>query len=270
MSNPANREWLETITADVHSILPPNALVRACRQIGDQDDRFERVIFGQSEQGVPLEAFIFGSGERSVLLYGFPDPGEAIGGTTILTLMKQLSLDNPLLARMGLHWVFVPCLNPDDQPYNGEQLQVVSKRGLKEIDWCLDNPRNETIGLLTLSQTYQPSASFPLHDEFHSGETIAAYIALSHAIASSKADRIRMGLLDLGFEVSGEYHHPSMGSGFFVISEQSPREYLNSTFSILAQSGLVAICELSTQPHLPVSRLVQAQINFVLCCLEEL
>lgn len=168
----------------VRTILPPVEILNQCRKISEKDKRLSQIIIGKSKKGTPIEAYSFGQGDKNILFYGFPDPGEAVGGTGILALVLALlngnSFLNSLTNSLNLKWNFIPCLNFDDQPEKGcEFVTVMRDPAIREVDWCLNNPRPETKALIQHAEKNKPVFTFPLHDEFHSGESIPVYFPVS-------------------------------------------------------------------------------------------
>lgn len=190
---------------------------------------------------------------------GSQNPGEAVGGTLILALLRGLIGKDAYLTALDITWNFIPCLNFDDQPGTGLVLEEVFRDPQKrEVDWCLNNPRSETTALVEYAKVVQPVFTFPLHDEFHSGESIPVYIGVSEILSLNTCDSLRDTIRAFGLSVQAEDPHPEMGQGFFKMGAIG-EEYFNSTFSVLAKYGLVLICEVS-QEDVKVSNLVGAQL----------
>ncbi len=53
------------------------------------------------------------------------------------------------------------------------------EESIREVDWCVDNPRPETKALLSLGEKIKPIFTFALHDEYHCGDTILAYFGFT-------------------------------------------------------------------------------------------
>jgi len=251
-------ETSRQLVAHVDVILPPVAVPEECRRLGASSSLRRREI-GKTEAGRPIEAYAFGGGDNNALFYGFPDPGEAVGGTVILALLHGLMGGDAYLTALDITWHFIPCLNFDDQPRNGRVLQEVFRDPQKrEVDWCLSNPRSETTALLAYAKSVRPIFTSPLHDEYHSGESIPAYFGVSEVLSLNTCDYLRETLRGFGLSVQAADPHSEMGQGFAAMSRFGD-EYYNSTFSVLAQYGLVLICEVS-QEDVEVSNLVGAQL----------
>ncbi len=72
-------------------VLPPVALIEKCKYLAINSTAIVHQVLGKSEKGHDIDVFSFGSGEQSLLFYGFSDPGEAIGGTLILNILENVS-----------------------------------------------------------------------------------------------------------------------------------------------------------------------------------
>ena len=255
-------EGAKNLSAWVDSILPPLQVLSECKALAETDGNVREVDIGHTESGHPLKAYEFGQGQSHVLLYGFPDPGEAVGGgTTILSLLRGLVEGNAFLQSLDVTWHFIPCLNLDDQPDGGKTLtKVFRDPNIREVDWCVSNPRAETRALLEYVDSVSPVFSFPLHDEYHSGESIPVYSIVSESLAPALCENIRTCLNSFGFQLNEENPHETMGTAFELAPDLVGEEYINSTFSLMAQHGFVAVCEISQQEGVAPSTLVAAQI----------
>jgi hypothetical protein len=222
---------------------------------------------GYSRLNNPIEVYEIGNGKKSILIYGFPDPGEAIGGTTILALMKRLILNDEELNSFNLKWILIPCINFDDQPDNGEKLSKIMKKENQEVDWCLANPREETKVLLEIAEKYKPIISIPLHDEFHCEEKIPVYFPVSPKIDKNLCDKLREVISRYNLEIEKSINDEKMGYGFFEMSEKA-KDYSNSTFSVLTKYGVVIIFELSDIKELGRNKLCELQIAIILEIIE--
>jgi hypothetical protein len=194
----------------------------------------------------------------NALLYGFPDPGEAVGGTGLLCLMKALKANHPFLEDIRLNWNFIPCLNLDDQPDNGKSLSKVMKTSEQEVDWLVRDPRPETTALLEVAAQLQPRFIFPLHDEWHCHEEIPCYMPVSRPLARDVLQGLRTLLESFGLKISKTIIDPDMGEGFLNMG--SVAEIKNSTFYEFDKSGTVFICEVPDIEGQPDSTVVAAQI----------
>lgn len=253
----------EKITDWIKEILPPVTVLEECRNLSQNHPQLFRNIMGYDQSSHPIEVYEFGEGDKTILVDGFPDPGEAIGGTTILAMLKDLVSDNSILKKLNLKWVFIPCLNFEDQPENGKKLTKVMKTKTQEVDWCLDKPREETKVLVNLAEKYQPVLSFPLHDEFHCDESVPPYFGVSPRIDKKLSENLRNMVKGYGLELDSSYNDSEMGAGFFEMSEIA-EDYNNSTFSVLAKYGKVIICELSDFTGLSEQKLCEIQLSFIL------
>ena len=254
-------EAARQLISGIDRILSAVEVMESCRNVARANPRFTRRVIGRTGRGCAIEVYDIGTGETHALLYAFPDPGEAVGGTGVVSLMQGISRgDNDYLNSFDVCWHLVPCLNLDDQPGDGRTVPPVSRdTTIREVDWCLNNPRPETSALLDYARAIRPTFTFPLHDEYHSGESLPAYIVVCQVLDSTCCETIRVCLRSFGMSISKEYQHPTMGAGFLDITEIGP-EYLNSTFSRLAEYGLVLAVEVSRQKGIAASDLVGAQL----------
>lgn len=249
----------QEMVSPVTEILPPVRLLERCRHLAATHDHVTKRIIGVTGKGNPIEAYDIGSGTRDVLLYGFPDPGEAVGGTGALMLMHALLHGNPYLHALDVSWHIIPCLNFDDQPHHGQKLCAVQHDPNDTfVDFCLPEPRPETTALLEYAQEFHPVFTFALHDEFHSGELCPVYFPISRVLTPPYCHAIRDCIEQAGYSIGHAYDHTSMGHGFFDMREQE--SYAYSTFSVLAEYGLVFLCEVSQHPDLKPSAVVGTQL----------
>ena len=237
------------ITAGVDRMLAPIEVLERCRLVSRRDPRVERRIVGATEAGQPMEAYFFDGvplPEAAVLLYGFPDPGEAIGATGIVALLEGFALDHRLLRRFPVAWALIPCLNLDDQPNQGRTLSHVFKsRSVRQVDLCADDPRSETRALLALANAVRPRLTLALHDEYHGDDEVPAYIGTTRVLPRDTCDRMRAALRAFGIPLSSTEDHPLMGAGF-VDSRRYGSRYDRSAFPLLDRHGLVLTCEIRT------------------------
>lgn len=253
------RATLRRLTADVHTILPPVEVLARMEALPHT-----RHVIGQSVAGAPLVTWRFGAGRRPVLLYGFPDPGEAVGGTVILALAEAAARGD--LPDLDVTWHCLPVANPDDQPANGRRLQPVRKVAAEEIDWWTDAPRPEAEALLRWAATVRPAVSFPLHDEFHDGVLRPGYFPVSAPLAPAITAAVRALFAELGHPISARFADPQMGQGFVLMEGLAGDDWQRSTFRHLAGHGPVVIAEVSA--GLAARSLVQAQLGVILRVLQ--
>ncbi|HIJ72594.1 MAG TPA: hypothetical protein HPP83_00700 [Candidatus Hydrogenedentes bacterium] len=259
----------KSLSSQVDSILPPLQVLSECHALARAHEDVLEAEIGRTESGHPIKAYEFGHGQTHVLLYAFPDPGEAVGGTTILSLLHGLVNGNEHLLSLDVTWHFIPCLNLDDQPDGGRTLSAVFRDPrVREVDWCLSNPRSETTALLDYAANISPAFTFPLHDEYHSRESIPLYVIVCEPLDSAMPERIRTCMQSFGLLWQEENPHEVMGTGFNVLSDLAGAEYANSTFSILEKYGQVASCEVSQQEGVSAPALVAAQMSFGLIMLD--
>jgi len=264
MTNPTQiMQVAGDLTSWVEDILPPVAVLERCRRFAEGDSRLDRLVIGRSQQNVDIEAYRFGTSARHVLLYAFPDPGEAVGGTTILSLIKGLLEGHAFLSSLDVTWHFIPCLNFDDQPEKGQVLASVFRTpSAREVDWCVDNPRPETRALLEYARAIRPIFTYPLHDEFHCGESVPLYFVTAGTLPSALLRSLVSVAAAFGFAVAQEGCEPK------VIDMAFTPDFPKSTFSHLARHGLVLMGEVSQQRGIPSCNLVSAQLAFGLIALQ--
>jgi hypothetical protein len=202
-----------------------------------------------------------GRGRRPVLLYGFPDPGEAVGGTGIVALLTALVSADPFLASFDVCWHFIPCLNLDDQPDGGRTVRPVMRQATaRDVDWCLHDPRAETTALVGYAREVRPAFSLPLHDEYHCGKALDAYFVVSGQCSTVTARRVREYVRAFNVPLDRGKVHPRLGEGFLAFGPAT-EGYEVSTFSILAQTGPVFIGEVSKWPELSAPEIVALQMG---------
>lgn len=68
---------------------------------------------GKSEEGRPINALKIGNGRHNILIYGFPNPEEPLGGLVIDYLSEVLASNEKLLREMDCTWHFIKCIDPD-------------------------------------------------------------------------------------------------------------------------------------------------------------
>ena len=253
------------ICSPVKEILSAADLIRETSHF--HGGTFTNKSIGTSANGFKIDLISVGPTSASnILFYGFPDPGEAVGGTGILFLLKAIQAGHPFLRDLTIRWNFIPCLNFDDQPNHGIGHSSIQKTEAQEVDWLAHKPRPETTALLQLSEELKPIFIFPLHDEWHCHEPIPCYFPVSRPLPESICSGIREILEFSGFEISAETQHPTMGTGFFDMM-QIP-DIANSTFLRFSQYGTVFICEMPDNPSIGPSATVAAQLAAGLFVLE--
>ena len=172
--------------------------------------------------------------------------------------MRALKEDHPFLAKLGLCWNFIPCLNMDDQPDQGQSLSKLMKTEAQEVDWLVENPRPETNALLTAHQILKPKLVFPLHDEWHCQDEIPCYMPVSQSLSVEICDGLREILTYFCLQVSTKVSDPEMGPGF--LNMNSVGDIQKSTFHRFAKDGFVFICEVPFQKAKPEKNVIAAQI----------
>lgn len=196
--------------------------------------------------------------KNNALLYGFPDPGEAVGGTGLLCLMKALKEKESFLEEMQFNWNFIPCLNFDDQPNDGKTLDKVMKTSEQEVDWLVNNPRPETTALLQIAKELKPQFIFALHDEWHCHEEIPIYMPVSQSLPKEICQGLRSLLEGFGLKISTDMTDSEMGAGF--LNMNTVADIKNSTFYEFSKTGLVFICEMPDLQGQPDSNVIAAQL----------
>ena len=251
----------KALASEFGEILPAFQVLHECHTLAEANRAVRELSIGHTEAGTVLQAYEFGQGAAHVLLYGFPDPGEAVGGTTILALLRGLVAGNEFLRSKDVTWHFIPCLNLDDQPDGGRSLgRVFRDRSIREVEWCVENPRSETSTLLSYVNAISPRFVFPLHDEYHCGESIPVYAIISEVVAPDVCEQVRTCLQSFGLRLRNEHPHKTMGTAFELATDYGEEYLKKSTFSRMARYGLVAVCEVSQQEGVTPASLVAAQI----------
>lgn len=248
---------------EVDEILPPVALLEALDAAVTRDVRVD--VIGHTARGTPLRRYRFGAGQHAVLLYGFPDPGEAVGGTVILTLLRAWLRREPDLRALDVTWHCVPVVNPDDQPDGGRTLPPVRKTAAQEVDWWGEaGPRPEARAILALAERLRPLLTMPLHDEFHARRPVPAYLPISHVFGGGFAGHVAQLLALARHPLSDTLSCPLMGPGFAAMPTLAGPAWPRSTFAGLAEHGPVLICEVAAHPGLRAGHLVMAQLGVLL------
>ncbi len=250
----------KSLSSWVTEILPPLAAICECDSLARYNNSIRKIEIGNTEIGHAIDAYEFGNGKKHVLLYAFPSPGEAVGGMTILSLLRGLSQYNQYLDSLNLTWHFITCLNFDDQPNEGIKLErVVRNPQIHEVDWCVNNPRTETTAILKYAESLHPIFTYSLHDEYYSGEAIPVYMMVSEPIDPNLCQISRNCLKTFGFHIKKAYPHPKMREAFDTMTRF--RDYPNSTLLKFSRYGLVGSCYVSQQNGISPWQLVAAQLS---------
>lgn len=251
-------ELTSRIIGDCNEIIPAAKLISDFKNLSNEENQISHKVLGKSIKGVDIDLYSIGTGEKNVLWYGLPDPGEAVGGTVIWLLVNaiiqnQFTFDD-------ITWNFIPCLNFDDQPNEGLTVEKIMKSSEQEVDWMLTNPRPETTAIVECANTLKPFFSYPMHDEFHCDEKdIPIYFPVSEILNRDISEEIRNLIKEYGLKISSEISHKEMGDGFFNMKEVE--DYSNSTFSKLAEHGTVFICEVPDSENISINNLLKAQLS---------
>lgn len=261
--------WCAAVCAPVPEILPPRTVwerFSAAVGRGHGGAVLERIAFGTSRHGFPIDVFVFGAASRTVFLYGFPDPGEAVAATGLVLLLERLLAGDPFLLALDVRWVFLPLANWDDQPHRGERLARTTKqKHTQEIDWPLAELRPETAALFAIAERFRPCFTFAGHDEFHDGADTPAYVVVSPPVTADLAAALRSWLERHALPLAAEPSHPLMGPGFGDMRTLAGSDWERSTFRRFAEHGSVVIIEVADVA--PPARLLVAQLGGMLCLL---
>jgi len=68
---------------------------------------------GESQEGRPISVLRIGKGRHNILLYGFPNPEEPLGGLVIDFLARELASNEDFLRKMDCTWYLIKCIDPD-------------------------------------------------------------------------------------------------------------------------------------------------------------
>ncbi|GAB4012529.1 MAG: hypothetical protein Fur0010_08480 [Bdellovibrio sp.] len=222
-------------------------------------DHFMQNIVGKSKKGHPIKMYSYGQNHLpQVLFYGLPDPGEYVGSSGILGLMRALKDPNHTIHQLPVRWNFIPLVNIDDQPDNGNTLAQVQKNPDQEIDWMIDRPRPETKMLLNINELLSPIMVFPMHDEFHSNEILPCYFPVSRNLPIQICEAMREIAKNYGLKISEDIIDPQMGQGFLNI--HNVHDIGRSTFSHFIANALVFICEVPRLEEPKFQNLMAMQI----------
>lgn len=255
-------------TEQVTELMPPNKVIEYFSNMARYDNRFVERNLGKDNSGREIFSYSFGNGSNHCLFYAFPDPGEALGGRGIVALANLLQAGVCNFKHLPVTWHFLPCLNFVDQPDNGQSLQPVMKKPDQEVDWCLNNPRPETTALLRLADSIRPCFTFAMHDEAHSGAEMPSYLGVTQRLSPQAVQLIKTVLGRCGVKLNADYRDEQMGEGFFVMSSIG-KEFMNSTFSRMADYGQVLIADIARSANLKASDLVFLQLAAGLIVMDE-
>ncbi len=159
--------------------------------------------YGYSRPGVgaghalPLLGLEVGRGPRRILVYGFPQPDEPLGGIVTLYLARLILEKEDLFG--SARWLLLPCVDPDGarrnegwftrppdlanyarrhfRPPEGEQVEWTFPTD--DPIWPWERPLPETRALQALFDDFRPEALVPLHNALLGG----AYAFLSEEAA---------------------------------------------------------------------------------------
>ncbi len=154
-----------------------------------------RSRIGTSRLGDPIHAVQVGDSPRHALVFALPHPNEPIGGLTALHLARRLCEEPTLLARLGLTFTIVACIDPDGLRLNENWLNGPFTRthyarhfyrpaGNEQVEWTFpidyrthyfDAMLPETSALVRLIDLLRPHLMVSLHNS----ELGGAYYYLS-------------------------------------------------------------------------------------------
>ena len=262
-------QFVEAICEPIEALEPATAVASAARRVAERAPGVTRHTIGEDETGRAIEAYEFGTGQTPLLAYGFPDPGEAVGGNALLALMRHHAAGGASNLTADFRFHVIPVLNAVDQPGEGDSLETTYKSlDRREVDWCLDHPRPETRALLEYADVVEPSATFPLHDEFHADDHEAGYVLTDRVVDAGIAGRMSAWIRRV-VPIADAPVHETMGPGFAVMAEIAD-DWDQSTFSVLSEWGPVVIPEVPRRPTDVHGRLVAAQTGAWLIAAAEL
>jgi hypothetical protein len=242
----------------VDKILSPVAVMDRFCKLAENNPLIKVEGWGKDKSGREILSYCLGKGEFTILMYGFPDPGEAVGGTSLLAFTELFLNSQSLFSSLPLKIVVVPCLNFVDQPNDGVENVKVQKTAAQEVDWCVHAPRPETKAILDIAAAYRPALTYPLHDEWHGAEYVPPYVGVDPLIDAGLVNFIADFFGTMGMSMNQEYSHKDMGTGIFLMPEIG-EEYKNCTYSHFAKYGQVFICEVPYHKDLSPSQLVYIQ-----------
>lgn len=251
------REFAQEIVSFYPRILPPLEVISEAATLSNGWMNVAEI--GKSQKGHSIQLFSqTKTNYQNALLYGFPDPGEAVGGTGLLCLMRALRENHPFLMGLDYNWNFIPCLNFDDQPNEGKTLEKVMKTSVQEVDWLVHAPRPETTALLDIASKLRPKFVFPLHDEWHCHEEIPSYMPVSKPLQKDICDGLRDLLKSFSLKISTDINDSQMGEGF--LNMETVADIKNSTFFEFGKHGTVFICEMPDLMGQDDSQVIAAQL----------
>jgi hypothetical protein len=259
---------LQSETTLIKEILPPVKVIEFFSTLAKYDNSIKEFEIGEDKSGRKIYRYSIGNGPADVLFYAFPDPGEALGGTGIVSIVNLLHKGAGTFNHLPVTWHFIPCLNFVDQPNEGKTLEKVMKTKSQEVDWCLNNPRPETTALLKAIEEIKPKFTFAMHDEYHSENAISPYIGVTKNLAEQSFNRIRQLFKRFNLNMNPDYSDKEMGEGFFNMSSIG-EEYKNCTYSEIEKYGQVFIAELSQHEHLSPAEIVFLQLSMGFIALAE-
>lgn len=225
----------------------------------EMKEHFMVNIMGKSKKGHPIKLYTFGNSTLpKVLLYGLPDPGEVVGSSAILGLMRALKDPNHYIHYIPVQWNFIPLVNIDDQPDDGLTLSPTSKNSEQEVDWMMDRPRPETNALISICDLINPIFVFPMHDEFNTTEIQDCYIPVGRELPPEICQTLTSTLNQYGLKITKDIVDQQMGEGFLNI--HNVQDIYRSTFSHFAKNALVLICEVPRLEENKYKDLMAAQL----------
>lgn len=243
------------------SPLAPGPLLAEFRAIAATDPRVERIEIGVSPKGRPMEAFRCGD-QRPLLMYGFPDPGEALGAWGALRWVQaQLASEAP-----G-DWVVVPVVDVDAQPdWGALKRPIHSPPGRASVD-LFGGEEPLLKALAERVRAWSPRATIALHDEWHGDDPQPVYGFTTHE-DPTLSQQVRDAWLACGLTLSEEWSCPRHGAGF--IDEATLRSLPAGTVWAAARAcGPCGAVELSELPGGEDAVLADLQIRWALTLIGE-
>jgi hypothetical protein len=241
--------------------LAPGPLLRAFGALAASDPRLRRVQIGVSGAGRPIEAFRCGD-QRPLLMYGFPDPGEALGAWGALRWARaRLATPDP-----G-DWVILPVLDADSQPdWENLRRPIHSAPGHASVDlFGGGDPALEQVARQI--RAWAPRATLALHDEWHGDDPQPVYGFTTHT-DPALSQAVRQAWADAGLTRSQQWSCPLHGPGFI------DRETLaglpgGTVWAAARASGPCGAVELSTLPGGDDAALADLQIRWAMTLVGE-
>ncbi len=166
---------------------------------------------GRSKNKGPILCGTFGTGKKSILLFGYPHPNEPVGSLTCLSWVKILKKNPELLKEYT--WYIVPCADPDGARLNEgwfagpfsikKYVQGFYRQTNNQTEWSFpvtykdysfQTPTPQTKVLMKLIDRVKPSIIYSLHNSGFSG----AYFLLSRDLGPAFMRKVELSAKRLG------------------------------------------------------------------------